>query len=161
MQRRTITVVGGTGAEGFGLALRFAHAGARVLVGSRDAKKAEEAAGRIAGAEGRSNADAVRDADVVVLTVPINAQIATLKSIQASFRPSAILVDATVPLEVAIGGRVSHPLTLWAGSAAPQAARVAPPGVGGGAAVSNPSAGGVGAGGSADHRGRALLGGRR
>lgn len=129
MQPRTIAVVSGTGAEGFGLALRFAHAGARVLVGSRDLKKAEEAAARIAGAEGRLNADAVREADVVVLTVPLTAQIATLKSIQASFRPTAILVDATVPLEAAIGGRVSQPLTLWAGSAAQQAARHTPPGV--------------------------------
>ena len=67
MQPRIIAVVSGTGAEGFGLALRFAHAGARVLVGSRDAKKAEEAAGRIPGAEGRVNADAVREA-VDVLT---------------------------------------------------------------------------------------------
>src|SRR5439155_20908843 len=47
----------------------------------------------------------------------------------SSFRPSAILVDATVPLEAAIGGRVSHPLTLWAGSAAQQAARYVPAGV--------------------------------
>jgi NADPH-dependent F420 reductase len=52
-----------------------------------------------------------------------------LKSLAQSFRPGAILVDATVPLEVAIGGRVSHPLTLWAGSAAQQAARHTPPGV--------------------------------
>ena len=119
----------GTGAEGFGLAARFAKAGARVLVGSRDAGKAEEAARRIGNAEGRLNADAVREADIVVLTVPIAAQIPTLKSLAQSFRPDAILVDATVPLEVAIGGRVSHPLSLWAGSAAQQAARHTPPGV--------------------------------
>ena len=110
--RQTIAVVSGTGAEGFGLASRFARAGARVLVGSRDAKKAQDAAGRIGAAEGRLNADAVSEADIVVLTVPLTAQIATLKSIQASFRPAAVLVDATVPLEAAIGGRVSHPLTL-------------------------------------------------
>src|SRR5262249_38740650 len=78
---------------------------------------------------GRLNADAVREADVVVLTVPLAAQIPTLKSLQTSFRPGAILVDATVPLEAAIGGRVSHALTLWAGSAAQQAARHTPPGV--------------------------------
>ena len=127
--RQTIAVVSGTGAEGFGLASRFARAGARVLVGSRDAKKAQDAAIRIGAAEGRLNADAVSEADIVVLTVPLTAQIATLKSIQASFRPAAILVDATVPLEAAIGGRVSHPLTLWSGSAAQQAARHTPPGV--------------------------------
>src|SRR5690242_7602358 len=106
--RQTIAIVSGTGAEGFGLASRFARAGARVLVGSRDQRKAEEAAGRIGDVEGRLNAGAVSEADIVVLTVPLAAQIATLKSIQSSFRPSAILVDATVPLEIAIGGRVSH-----------------------------------------------------
>ena len=119
----------GTGAEGFGLASRFARAGARVLLGSRDAQKAADAARRIGNAEGRLNADAVAEADIVVLTVPLTAQISTLKSLQSSFRPSTVLVDATVPLEAAIGGRVSHALTLWAGSAAQQAARHTPPGV--------------------------------
>jgi len=127
--QRTIAIVSGTGAEGFGLALRFAKAGERVLVGSRDPHKAEEAALRIGAAQGMLNADAVREADIVILTVPLAAQIPTLKSLAQSFRPGAILVDATVPLEVAIGGRVSHPLTLWAGSAAQQAARHTPPGV--------------------------------
>jgi NADPH-dependent F420 reductase len=127
--QQTIAIVSGTGAEGFGLALRFAHAGARVIVGSRDAGKAQDAAQRIGRAEGMLNADAVKEADIVILTVPLAAQIPTLKSLQASFRPPAILVDATVPLEAAIGGRVSHPLALWAGSAAQQAARYTPPGV--------------------------------
>jgi 8-hydroxy-5-deazaflavin:NADPH oxidoreductase len=126
---QSIAIVSGTGAEGFGLASRFARAGARVLVGSRDAQKAADAARRIGNVEGRLNADAVAEADIVVLTVPLTAQISTLKSLQSSFRPSAVLVDATVPLEAAIGGRVSHSLTLWAGSAAQQAARYTPPGV--------------------------------
>ena len=127
--QQTIAIVSGTGAEGFGLASRFARAGARVLVGSRDAQKAADAARRIGNVEGCLNADAVAEADIVVLTVPLAAQISTLKSLQSSFRPAAILVDATVPLEAAIGGRVSHALTLWAGSAAQQAARHTPPGV--------------------------------
>ena len=127
--QQTIAIVSGTGAEGFGLALRFSHAGSRVIVGSRDAAKAQDAAQRIGKAEGKLNADAVSEADIVILTVPLTAQIPTLKSLQASFRPSAILVDATVPLEAAIGGRVSHQLALWAGSAAQQAARYTPPGV--------------------------------
>ena len=127
--QQTIAIVSGTGAEGFGLASRFAHAGARVIVGSRDPQKAQDAARRIGKAEGKLNADAVNEADIVILTVPLVAQIPTLKSLHASFRPSAILVDATVPLEAAIGGRVSHTLTLWAGSAAQQAARYTPPSV--------------------------------
>src|SRR5260370_15478174 len=107
---QTIAIVSGTGAEGFGLASRFAHAGARVLVGSRDAQKAVDAARRIGGAEGRLNADAVKEADVVILTVPLAAQIPTLKSVRDSFRPTAILVDATVPLEVALcGARLPPP----------------------------------------------------
>ncbi len=126
---KTIAVVSGTGAEGFGLASRLAKAGLRVLVGSRDAGKAQDAARRIGAAEGMQNADAVREADIVILTVPLTAQIPTLKSLRESFRPGAILVDATVPLEAAIGGRVSRPLTLWDGSAAQQAARYTPPGV--------------------------------
>ena len=125
----TIAIVSGTGAEGFGLASRFARAGARVVIGSRDKAKAQEAAARIGNVQGMLNTDAVSEAGIVVLTVPLVAQIATLKSLKSSFRPSAILVDATVPLEVAIGGRVSQPLTLPAGSAAQQAARYTPPGV--------------------------------
>jgi 8-hydroxy-5-deazaflavin:NADPH oxidoreductase len=125
----TIAIVSGTGAEGFGLASRFARGGARVIIGSRDKAKAQEAAARIGNVEGMLNSDAVSAAGIVVLTVPLAAQIATLKSVKSSFRPSAILVDATVPLEVAIGGRVSQPLTLFAGSAAQQAAKYTPPGV--------------------------------
>ncbi len=124
---RTIAILGGTGAEGFGLALRFAHAGARVLIGSRDPRKAQDAASRIhPDVIGLLNSDAAAQADIAILTVPIQAQIGTLKSVRASLKPGTVLVDATVPLEVAIGGRLSHPLTLWAGSAAEQAARHVP-----------------------------------
>src|SRR5436309_16014493 len=133
--QQTLAIVSGTGAEGFGLASRFARAGARVLIGSRDAQKATDAARRIGAVEGRLNADAVAEADIVVLTVPLTAQISTLKSLQASFRPSAVLVDATVPLEAAIGGRVSPALTVWAGAAAPHACRPTPPGVAAAAAA--------------------------
>ena len=126
---RTIAIVGGTGAEGYGLAQRLARAGAHVLIGSRDLKRAAAAAARIAGAEGRLNADAVREADIVILTVPLGAQISTLKALRASFRPGAVLVDTTVPLEAAIGGRLSRTLGLWSGSAAEQAARHVPEGV--------------------------------
>jgi hypothetical protein len=133
--QRTIAIIGGTGAEGKGLALRFAKTGARVLIGSRDLEKAKDAAGRVTEAaggavvEGGTNAEAAAEAEIVVLTVPLAAQVAILKSIRDSFRPGAILVDTTVPLEVAIGGRVSRTLTLWDGSAAQQAARLAPPGI--------------------------------
>jgi NADPH-dependent F420 reductase len=122
-----IAIVGGTGAEGRGLAARFAKAGAEVRIGSRNLEKAQETARRIGeNASGHSNVDAVAGAAIVILTVPLSAQVETLKSIRTSFAPGAILVDATVPLEIAIGGRVSRTLTLWDGSAAQQAARLVP-----------------------------------
>jgi 8-hydroxy-5-deazaflavin:NADPH oxidoreductase len=123
----TIAIVGGTGAEGSGLAARFAKAGVEVRIGSRRAQKAEETARRIGPpATGHANTDAVATAEIVILAVPLAAQVETLKSIRPALAPGAILVDATVPLEVAIGGRVSRVLTLWDGSAAQQAARLLP-----------------------------------
>jgi 8-hydroxy-5-deazaflavin:NADPH oxidoreductase len=130
----TIAVVGGTGAEGSGLALRFAKAGVTVRIGSRSLERAEQTAREIAAntgsdkVSGHTNPDAASGAQVVVLTVPLAAQIEILKSIRSSFRPGSILVDATVPLEIAIGGRLSRTVTLWDGSAAQQAARLVPQG---------------------------------
>jgi len=132
---KKIAIVGGTGAEGFGLAVRFAKAGSRVFIGSRNLEKAMAAAQRIAAQAGSGevtghlNVDAVRLAPVVILTVPLSAQVETLKVIRDHFDSKAILVDATVPLEVAIGGRLSRVVTLWDGSAAQQAARLVPTGV--------------------------------
>jgi len=128
----SVAVVGGTGAEGGGLALRFAQAGARVRIGSRNLEKAQDAARRITGqanaaeVTGHINEEAVAGTSIVVLTVPISAQVETLKAIRSSIAPGAILVDATVPLEIAIGGRISRMLTLWDGSAAQQTARLVP-----------------------------------
>ena len=133
--QQIVAVIGGTGAEGSGLALRFAKAGLRILIGSRRADKAQAAAKEIATqagngeVTGHTNPDAVGKAAIVILTVPLSAQVETLKSIRASFAPGAILVDATVPLEIAIGGRVSRTVSLWDGSAAQQAARLSPAGV--------------------------------
>jgi 8-hydroxy-5-deazaflavin:NADPH oxidoreductase len=122
-----VAIVGGTGAEGSGLAARFVKAGLQVRIGSRHLEKAQETARRIGPpATGHTNADAVATAGVVILTVPLAAQVETLKSIRSALAPGAILVDATVPLEVAIGGRVSRTITLWDGSAAQQAARLVP-----------------------------------
>jgi NADPH-dependent F420 reductase len=127
-----VAIVGGTGAEGGGLALRFAQGGETVRIGSRNLDKAQDAARRIAAqarkaeVTGHTNEDAVAGASVVVLTVPLSAHVETLKAIRGALAPGAILVDATVPLEIAIGGRISRMLTLWDGSAAQQAARLLP-----------------------------------
>ena len=131
-----VAIVGGTGDQGYGLGLRWAQAGRQVLIGSRVRTRAEEAAQRMKAAlgdaarvEGLENAAAVARADLVVLTVPFEAQIATLKSLQDSFRAGQLLVDVTVPLEASAGGSPSRVLGVWAGSAAEQAAENVPVGV--------------------------------
>ncbi|MGB0629071.1 MAG: NADPH-dependent F420 reductase [Alphaproteobacteria bacterium] len=91
-----IAVLGGTGAEGSGLAARWAAAGYRVLVGSRSAERAAEFAPGI-GAEGMDNSAAAAACDIAVLTVPYAAQRATLSGLRDALQ-GKILVDVTVPL---------------------------------------------------------------
>jgi NADPH-dependent F420 reductase len=147
MDTNTIAVIGGTGDQGLGLALRWAVAGRRVVIGSRDPARATAAAQNIstrAGAavpvSGSGNPEAAAGAQLVVLTVPFAAQIETLKSIAPALRPGQILVDVTVPLEAAVGGAVTRTLGVWAGSAAEQAAANVPEGVEVAAAFHNISA---------------------
>jgi NADPH-dependent F420 reductase len=100
----TVAVLGGTGREGEGLVLRWADSGYRVLIGSRDAAKAEAKAqelNEVLGAEvihGLSNVDAAAAADVVVLSVPYSAHAAILESIEDVVQ-GKILVDVAVPLQ--------------------------------------------------------------
>jgi NADPH-dependent F420 reductase len=130
-----VTIVGATGDLGFGLALRLARAGVEVVIGSRDAGRAAEAAERVreavpdAAVRGDANPAAVAGAEVVVLSVPFASQAATLKSIKDSLRDGALLVDVTVPLATAIGGRPTRAVSVWQGSAAQQAAELVPAGV--------------------------------
>ncbi len=133
---RRIAIVGGTGPEGRGLAVRWVHAGESVIIGSRDVERARRAAEEVAkeaGATGRvegmANADAVAATDLVVLTVPFSAHAETLQQLKNAFRPGAILLDATVPLAAAVGGRATRTLGVWQGSAAEQAAELVPDGV--------------------------------
>ena len=133
MSAETIAIIGGAGELGFGLALRFANAGAKIVIGSRDEAKAREAAARvkqaIASADivGLGNPEAAAKASIAILAVPFSAQAAILKSIKPALK-SAILVDATVPLAATVGGRPTRMLGVWEGSAA-QAARELLPGV--------------------------------
>lgn len=130
----TIAIVGGTGPEGAGLALRWAQAGETIVIGSRDSNRAQstaseiqkKAGGTISGAE---NKGACAAAEVVVLTVPFAAQVETLKQLKPVLRSGQILVDTTVPLAASVGGRPSRTLAIWQGSAAQQAAELAPEGV--------------------------------
>lgn len=132
----TIAIIGGTGPEGMGLALRWARAGEEILIGSRDAQRARDAAASItlhaggtAQVYGMANAEAVEAAQIIVLTVPFSGQAALLKSLKLSFRSGTVLIDATVPLAAAVGGAPSRTLTVWQGSAAEQAAELVPKGV--------------------------------
>ena len=130
-----VTIVGATGDLGFGLALRLAQAGVPVVIGSRDAGRAAEAAERVraavpgAEARGAANADAVDGAELVVLSVPFASQAATLKSLEDALAPGTVLLDVTVPLAAAVGGRPTRVLSVWQGSAAQQAQELVPAGV--------------------------------
>lgn len=100
---KKIAIIGGTGAEGSGLALRWANAGHRIVIGSRDAAKAQAAAGDINAklgvdrAQGMDLSAAAAAGELVVLTVPYAAQLATLRALKAELQ-GKILVDVTVPL---------------------------------------------------------------
>lgn len=124
----SVAVIGGTGAEGFGLALRWSAAGIAIVIGSRDADRAKAAAARLrertgsASVRGLENTEAASISDVVVVTVPFAGQAAIYKSIAQHVRADAIVVDCTVPLAVAVGGKAAHTLGVWQGSAAQQAA---------------------------------------
>jgi len=144
---RPIAILGGTGPAGMGLALRWARAGETVIIGSRDPQRAQEAAHRIrerveeqARVSGMENAAACSAADLLVLTVPFEGQAALLKLLKPAIRAGSILVDATVALAAGVGGRASRTLGVWQGSAAQQAAELAPKGVSVVAAFHNLSA---------------------
>jgi NADPH-dependent F420 reductase len=133
---RKIAVLGGTGPAGRGLALRWARAGEAVIIGSRDASRAQKAAAEIAAragtgakVEGMENAAACQATDLLVLTVPFEGHATLLKQLQKHIRAGSILIDATVALAAAVGGRPTRTLGVWQGSCAEQAAELMPEGV--------------------------------
>lgn len=128
-----IAILGGTGPAGTGLALRWARAGETIIIGSRDEKRAQETAAAIrkrigddAKISGMENSAACAAANILMLTVPFEGQAALLKQLKPSITEGSILIDATVPLASAVGGRASRPLGVWQGSAAQQAAELVP-----------------------------------
>lgn len=144
---RTIAILGGTGPAGTGLALRWARAGETIIIGSRDAARAEETADKIkskagvtANISGVENAVACAATDLLVLTVPFEGQAVLLKQLKAVIRPGSVLIDATVALAASVGGRASRTLGVWQGSSAQQAAELVPKGVSVAAAFHNLSA---------------------
>jgi hypothetical protein len=127
--------VGGTGALGFGLAVRLGRAGVPVVIGSRDAGRAHEAAERAAAQipdgefRGDENAEAVQRAEIVILSVPFRSQSETLTNLKNALNPDQLVVDATVPLAAAVSGKATRTLGVWQGSAAQQAQEMVPEGV--------------------------------
>jgi NADPH-dependent F420 reductase len=128
----SIAVLGGTGKEGKGLAYRWARAGYHVLIGSRTAEKAINAAGDVAAllgnnalVEGMDNPTAAQKANIVVLTVPYSAHRDTLESVREALQ-GKILIDVTVPL---VPPRVTRVQMPPAGSAAQEAREILGEGV--------------------------------
>ena len=134
MGDQTIAVIGGTGDQGFGLVLRLAKAGEKIVIGSRNQQKAEDAAKRaneILGANslvtGMENPKAAAAADIIIMSVPFAAHVDMIKSIAESVTPEDVFVDVVGPLSTAVGGTATTALSVWEGSAAQQAVKLLPP----------------------------------
>jgi NADPH-dependent F420 reductase len=130
-----VAIVGASGALGFGLAVRLGQAGVPIVIGSRDPARAAQTAERAHEAvprgsfSGAENAQAVRDVETVILSVPFRNQSETLKNLKEALGAGQLLIDATVPLAAAVRGRATRMLGVWQGSAAQAALEMAPEGV--------------------------------
>jgi 8-hydroxy-5-deazaflavin:NADPH oxidoreductase len=130
-----IPIIGGTGALGWGLAMRLARAGQPVVIGSRSPERAAEAVARLrraapkAAAEGLVNEEAARRGPVVFLTVPFRAQAENLNNLREVLEEGQLLVDCTVPTAAAVSGKATRSLGVWQGSAGQQAQEMIPDGV--------------------------------
>jgi NADPH-dependent F420 reductase len=135
MNENSIAILGGTGDQGLGLALRFARAGRPVVIGSRKVERAREAAEKVrasvSGAQitGFENAEATRDAPIVILSVPFEHTAGTVKAIGGSLASGQVVVSMGVPLATAIGDGAVRTLGVWQGSCAEMVAGLVPEGV--------------------------------
>lgn len=123
----SISIIGGTGNEGKGLAYRWAKTGYKVIIGSRQYEKAQAAAKFVIdlskapiSVEGMLNIDAAEKGDIIVITVPFKAHQATLEGIKNKLQ-GKILVDVTVPL---VPPKVTKVQMPPAGSALQEAKRI-------------------------------------
>ncbi|MDP9342392.1 MAG: NADPH-dependent F420 reductase [Actinomycetota bacterium] len=128
-----IAVIGGTGDEGFGLALRLARAGHHMTIGSRSEERGAQAAERARGilgggatVDGTANETAASAAELVFVTVPYAGQADIYRSIAPHIPAGRIVVDTTTPLATAVGGRPWQVIRPWHGSAAEQAKALLP-----------------------------------
>ena len=138
MQQQSIAILGGTGDQGLGLALRFARAGARVVIGSRKTERAEAAAASVreavpsAQVEGCGNPEATKQVGqggVVILSVPFEHTAETVKSIRDALSPGQIVISMGVPLATAHGDSAVRTVGVWQGSCAELVAELVPDGV--------------------------------
>ena len=135
MNENAIAILGGTGDQGLGLALRFTQAGRPVVIGSRKLDRAVEAAEKVretvAGAdvEGLVNEDACTRAPIVILSVPFEHFASTVKGIREKLVPGQIVVSMGVPLATAVGDGATRTVGLWQGSCAELVAGLVPKGV--------------------------------
>ena len=130
-----IAILGGTGDQGLGLALRFVKAGRPVVIGSRVEERALTAAEQIRkavpGAEvsGFENSVATPKAEIVILSVPFEHMASTVKSIREALSPGQIVVSMGVPLATAVGDGAMRTVGIWQGSCAEMVAARVPKGV--------------------------------
>jgi NADPH-dependent F420 reductase len=135
MAENAIAILGGTGDQGLGLALRFAAAGRGVVIGSRVAERAVKAAEQVRGVVARAdvsgfeNAEATRRAPIVILSVPFEHTASTVKAIRDALSEGQLLVSMGVPLATAIGDGPVRTVGVWQGSCAELVAGLAPRGV--------------------------------
>jgi NADPH-dependent F420 reductase len=130
-----IAILGGTGDQGLGLALRFAKAGRPVVIGSRKADRAEEAAEEVrrlipeADVVGFENSEATVKAPIVIISVPFEHTAGTVKGIKGVLEDGQILVSMAVPLAAAIGDGAARTVGIWQGSCAELVKSLVAPGV--------------------------------
>ncbi|MFC4492992.1 NADPH-dependent F420 reductase [Streptomyces ovatisporus] len=120
----TVGVLGGTGDQGRGLAYRLARAGQAVIIGSRAAERAQQAADELGmGVEGADNAECARRSDIVIVAVPWDGHARTLEALREELR-GKLVVDCVNPLGFDKKG--AYAIRPEEGSAAQQAAALLP-----------------------------------
>ena len=130
-----IAILGGTGDQGLGLALRFAKAGREVVIGSRKAERAVEAAEEVgqkvpgAKVSGFENGEACGKADIIIISVPFEHTASTVKGLKEHLREGQIVISMAVPLATAIGDGAVRTLGIWQGSCAEMVQGLVPKGV--------------------------------
>jgi len=117
----SVAIIGGTGDEGFGLALRLAMGGEHVVIGSRAEERGQAAADKARDILGIGTGSGTRGEISGIVTVPYAGQAEIYRSIRDSIRAGSVVCDATSPLATAVGRPAWQVVTPWEGSAAEQA----------------------------------------